>query len=139
MIIPRRRKRDSFLPWIQLIVDCVSIQLLLRACFWLRFKSAYFETSLGVLDYPVYHRSFTLVMIILVFFLRFYGLYKPSRLLTFSAEVGRVVKAVVASTIVLTTITFFIRDFTFSRVFLVMVGVLLAAGPAAIAREDPGR
>ncbi|HLD50252.1 MAG TPA: hypothetical protein VJC08_03560, partial [bacterium] len=78
MIIPRRRKRDSFLPWIQLVVDCVSIQLLLRLCFWLRFTSAYFETTLGVLDYPMYHRAFNLMMIILVFFLRFYGLYSPS-------------------------------------------------------------
>lgn len=128
MIIPQRRKRDSFLPWVQLIVDCLSIQLLLRLCFWLRFTSAYFETTLGVLDYPMYHRSFNLIMIILVFFLRFYGLYSPSRLLTFSAELGRVVKATAAGTIVLMAITFFIRDFTFSRTFLVMIGLVLAVG-----------
>ena len=111
-----------------MVVDCVSIQLLLRLCFWLRFTSAYFETSLAVLDYPMYHRAFNLMMIILVFFLRFYGLYSPSRLMTFSGEVGRVVKATVAATIVLMVITFFIRDFTFSRTFLVIVGTVLAIG-----------
>src|SRR3989344_4564657 len=106
MIIPQRRKRDRFLPWVRLIVDCAVIQVSLRLSFWLRFTSAYFETSLGAPDYPMYHQSFNFIMIILVFFLRFYGLYSPSRLLTFSAETARVVKATAASTIVLMAVTF---------------------------------
>lgn len=128
MIIPRRRKRDTFLPWIQLTVDCVSIQWILRTAFWFRFTSNYFENRISVSDYPVYFKSFNLMMIVLVFFLRFHGLYKPARLLTFSAEAGKVVRAVVASVIVLTALTFFFRDFSFSRMFLPISGFFLALG-----------
>ena len=128
MIIPRRRQRDTFLPWIQLLVDGATIYSVLQTAFWFRFASHYFRSSLGAPDYHIYLRSFDLVLLVLVFFLRFYGLYKPARLLTFTAEVGKVSKAVVASVILLMAFTFFIRDFSFSRTFLLIAGIFLAFG-----------
>ena len=128
MILRRRRKRDSFLPWVQLAVDAAAIQAVLHGVFWFRFESRLFEAPLGVPDYPVYTSSFTLMMIVLVFFLRFYGLYKPAKSFTFYAETAKVVKAVGMSIVVLTATTFFIRDFTFSRTFLVIAGAFLASG-----------
>ena len=128
MIVPRRRKRDTFLPWAQLIVDCGTIYAVLLAAFWLRFVSRYFVSALGVPDYHVYLGSFHFIALILIFFLRFYGLYRPSRFLTFSAETGKVFKAVTASVTVLMALTFFIRGFSFSRTFLLMGGISLAVG-----------
>ncbi len=128
MIIPRRRKRDSFLPVVQLAVDCIAINLVLAGVFWLRFPSRLFESELSYLDYHVYLNAFNLITIILVFFLRFYGLYKPARLLTFSGEAGKVLKAVIAGFLVLMAATFFIRNFTFSRSYLLIAGACLAAG-----------
>ncbi len=128
MIIPRRRKRDTFLPWVQLAVDGITMYLILASAFWFRFISHYFVSSLAVPDYHVYFKSFHVIVLIMVFFLRFYGLYQPARLLTFSAEIGRVFKAVAASVIVLTALTFFIRGFSFSRTFLFMGGLFLALG-----------
>ena len=128
MIIPRRRKRDTFLPWVHLIVDCATIYTVLMAAFWFRFASQYFVNTIGVHDYRVYLNSFHLIVLILIFFLRFYGLYRPASLLTFSAEAGKAVKAVVASEIVLMALTFFIRGFSFSRTFLLISGIFLALG-----------
>ncbi len=128
MIIPRRRKRDSFLPWAQLLVDSVAIYLVLEAAFWFRFVSHYFKSSLGTPDYHVYFKSFNLMLLVVVFFLRFHGLYKPARFLTFSSEIGKVVKAVAMGVIVLMALTFFIRDFSFSRTFILMAGIFLAFG-----------
>ncbi len=128
MITPRRRIRETFLPWVQLAVDCLVISALLRAVFWLRFPSNFFESNLGVADYPFYHRSFNLIVLIIVLFLRLYGLYKTSRLLTFAGEAGKVLKAVGAGFLVLMAATFFVREFTYSRTYLVMVSISLAIG-----------
>jgi exopolysaccharide biosynthesis polyprenyl glycosylphosphotransferase len=124
--IPRRRKRDSFLPWAQLIVDLAAIYILLFVVFWFRFESGFFTSSLGAADYPVYYRVFHLIALVLIVFLRFYGLYKPARFLTFAAETAKTVKAVAVSTLILTALTFFIRGFSFSRSFLVVAGAALA-------------
>ena len=126
MIIPRRRKRDTFLPLVQLGVDCATIYATLGIVFWARFASGFFSSNLGVADYPFYYRSFPLLILILAFFLRFYGLYKPARFLTFSAETVKVIQAVLMSTLVLMALSFFLRGFTFSRTFLVISGVALA-------------
>ena len=123
-----RRKRDTFLPWLLLAVDCAAIYVLLRFTFWFRFTSRLFESSLGGPDYLFYFRAFNLNLVVLVFFLRFYGLYRPLKILTFTAETAKVFKAVAASVIILMALTFFIRGFTFSRSFLTISGLVLAVG-----------
>ncbi len=127
-VIPRRRRRDSFMPWTQMLVDALVILAMLHAVFWIRFSSHYFLSKLGEPDYSIYHRSFIPITLILIFFLRFYGLYQLGKLWTFSQEVMRVFKAVAASVLVLMAITFFLRDFSYSRTYLVIAGLVLALG-----------
>jgi exopolysaccharide biosynthesis polyprenyl glycosylphosphotransferase len=131
MILPRRRKREVFLPWIQLAVDGVVIWGVLKICFWLRFTSGWFESALGQSNYFIYSRSFWVVTLITLFFLRAYELYKPARSLSFAQETTAIFKAVTASFLVLMAATFFIRDFTFSRTFLVLAGLATALGVSA--------
>ncbi|MGH7197801.1 MAG: undecaprenyl-phosphate glucose phosphotransferase [Candidatus Omnitrophota bacterium] len=131
MIIPRRRKRDTFLPLVQFGVDCATIYAALGLVFWARFASGRYPSELGAADYPVYYRSFHLIFLVLAFFLRFYGLYKPARFLTFSAETVKVVRAVLMSTLVLMALSFFLRGFSYSRTYLVLSGVALAFAVSA--------
>lgn len=128
MIQPRRRQRETFLPWVQLFLDAAVIYLLLQTVFWWRFQSGAFSALLASEDYDVYFKTFHLIVLVTIFFLRFYGLYRPNVRLTFADETWRVMKAVVAGTLVLMAITFFIRAFSFSRTFLVMSGLVLAPG-----------
>lgn len=128
MILPRRRKRDTFLPWVQLTVDILTMDLLLRAAFWVRFTSGWIPSQLGVPDYPMYARIFPLIIVIIVLFLRHYDLYRASRTFTFAEEAWRILKAVAAAVVVLMAITFFVRGFTFSRSFLATACSVLAAG-----------
>ena len=86
MILARRRKRDSFLPWLQLLVDLVCIYTLLWAVFWFRFQSHLFGASLGEADHRMYFKSFHLVVIVLLFFLRSYGLYHATKVFTLAGE-----------------------------------------------------
>ncbi len=128
MIQPRRRQREAFLPWIQLLLDAGAIYLFLHGLFWWRFQSGMFSSVLAPEDHAVYFKSFHLIVIIMIFFLRFYGLYRPSLRLTFADETWRVMKSVIAGTLVLMAVTFFIRQFSFSRLFLVMSGLVLGPG-----------
>ncbi len=128
MRLRRRRRRDTFLPWLKLMVDCISIELLLRTAFWFRFSSHLFQNGLGAPDAPVYYRLFTFTLLMLVFFMRLYGLYRTDKVLDFADETARVFKAVTAGTLVLMAATFFYREFSFSRTYFVIGGVVLALG-----------
>ncbi len=128
MILKHRRRRDSFLPWAWLCLDVAVIYLWLYGAFWLRFKSGYFQNLLAPANYHAYFRAFHLMVLIFVFFLRFYGLYRPGRQLTSAEEAWKVFKAVFAGTLVLMAITFFIRGFSYSRTFLVLLGIVVAPG-----------
>ena len=127
-VIPRRRRRDSFMNWLLVFFDGTVIWVLLRAVFWVRFESGAFKAELAQADYFVYHRTFVPITVILIFFLRFYGLYQIGKLQTFSQETLKVVKAVTSCTLVLMAITFFARDFSFSRTYFVTAGAVLAVG-----------
>ncbi len=128
MILRRRRKRDSFFPWAQLLADCLAIYTVLFLVFWVRFVSGPFEKLLNVEDHRVYYQAFHLTALTLVFFLRANGLYRPGAFFTFAGEAARVVKSVISSIVVLMAASFFVRDFSFSRTFLIISGVFLAGG-----------
>ncbi len=112
----------------QLLVDVLVSYALLDAVFWVRFESGRFASTLSPADYPVYQNSFWSIILVLVFFLRSNGLYGAARHVTFATETGRVVKAVAAATLAMTAVTFFVRDFSFSRTFFVTAGAVLAFG-----------
>lgn len=126
MRVRRRRQRDTFLPWVYILVDFVSIFFVLKLVFWYRFASGFFQSPLGIGDYPVYQTAFSIIPLIVIFFLRLYGLYRPARLLTFADEIANVCKAVVASTVIIVALTFFVRSFSFSRTFVFFAGVSVA-------------
>ncbi len=125
-----RRQRDSFLPWVWLLLDAAVIYLLLNFAFWVRFRSGHFESSLASVDYGYYYRAFHLIALVMLFFLRMYGLYRPSVQMTFVREAWNIAKAMVSSTFVLVMINFFVRSFSYSRTFLVLLGVVVAIGIA---------
>lgn len=127
MITPKRRQRDTFLPWVYIFVDFISTYFMLKLVFWFRFSSGVFESPLGRMDYPAYYKTFSIIPIIVIFFMRFYGLYRPTRLHSFGDEIAKVCKAVTASTVIVMALTFFVRSFTFSRTFVVIAGVAVAA------------
>lgn len=128
MITPRRRKRDSFLPWIQLTLDLVLIYSILRFAFWFRFKSSYFDRGIPLASHEYYLDAFNFVTLLVVFLMRSYGLYRGGKVLAFSNEASRVFRAVIVATLIVAASTFFIRSFSYSRTFIVIAGLALAVG-----------
>jgi exopolysaccharide biosynthesis polyprenyl glycosylphosphotransferase len=122
----KRRKREGFMPWLRLLMDAATVYAVLYSIFWLRFRSGYFDTLLSPQDYGTYYKAFHLIVLITLFFVRFYGLYRTTTVLSFPEETWKVTKAVFAATLSLTAITFFLRNFSFSRTFLVFAGLGMA-------------
>lgn len=125
MLLRKRRKRDSFLPWALLIVDCICIQLTLAAVFWFRFSGSFFESTMEGIS-PVYRNSFLITNIVLLLTMRQSGLYK-GRFLTFAGEITKIFKAVFIGIICLMAISVFFREFSFSRSFLLIAGIALGS------------
>ncbi len=127
-MIPNRRKRDGFMPWVQLVLDAVIISCLLRLVFWFRFQGPYFPDQIPFSDHPFYFRLFNFMTLVLLFFLRQYGLYRPPRTTTFGLESSRIWKAAFSSVVILTAGTFFIRSFSYSRTYILISVPILGVG-----------
>lgn len=123
-----RRRRDNLLPWVQLLTDVVALYLLLWFCFWFRFESGWVSTIHGVPFVETYFRTYHFSVLIVVLFLRQYGLYRPLNFTTFAQEATNIFKAIVVSMIVLSALTFFYRSVSFSRIFMVLSGIIVAIG-----------
>lgn len=128
MLLRRRRQRDAFLPWLYLLLDIMTVYAVLRGAFWFRFESGFFEAPLPDNDHHAYYTVFHLSVLFIVFFMRSYGLYRPGSTLSFVRETLRILRAVLISTMILTALSFFMRDFSFSRSFLVVAGVCVWLG-----------
>ena len=89
MIRNRRRKREAFLPWLQLALDLAVIYGLLYGVFWARFESGWYPSLLAPQDHFIYFKAFHLIALITVFFLRYYGLYQNNARLTFAGSLAR--------------------------------------------------
>jgi exopolysaccharide biosynthesis polyprenyl glycosylphosphotransferase len=108
-----------------LIGDLFMILTALRASFQLRFESGLFPVPLGVPDFQAYAQAFGLVVLLMLFIFRAYGLYVEEKIGNFAEECLLVAKAVSASMLLLLGVTFFYRDFSFSRSYLAAAWVLI--------------
>ncbi len=122
-MIRKKRKRDSFLPWLLLIADCVCVQSTLATVFWVRFGGYFFESTMPEIPRG-YQNSFLITNIVLVIVMRQTGLYR-ARFLTFASEISRIFKAVVMGVVLLMALSVFFREFSFSRSFLLLSGLVL--------------
>jgi exopolysaccharide biosynthesis polyprenyl glycosylphosphotransferase len=88
--------------------------------FWLKFESGLLPSPFGTPDILVYERAFGIVVLIMLFVFRAHGLYLGEKIPGFLEEFTQVFKAVSTTTLLLVAATFFFRDFSFSRGFLVV-------------------
>lgn len=108
-----------------LITDIFLMLASLKAAFWIRFKSGFFSTPLGIPDYHVYAQTFSLIVILMVIFFKVFGLYKEEKIIVFTDEVAMILKAVTTTMLIFLVFSFFYRDFSFSRSYLITAWVLI--------------
>ena len=131
-MIQKRRKKSAY----QIIVfwvDLALISLSVIAAYVLRFSVLSFIPVQGETpSSAVYSQTLVIVIPVYLLFLRAYGLYAPNRAIRRIEEIFLVAKAATFSMGTLMAMTFFYRDFSYSRVYLIVLwilsGVLLGLG-----------
>ena len=108
-------------------VDVAAVILSVVAAYELRFEALFFIPVRGENpSFSAYCQALILVVPVYLLFLRAYGLYVPSRAIRRIEEMFLVIKAATFSVVVLMAVTFFYRNFFYSRVTLIVLWFLSA-------------
>jgi len=119
------RFRKTYYAVSLLIGDLFMILAALRFSFYLRFESGWLPTPFGVPDFQAYARAFGLVVILMLFVFRVYGLYIEEKISSLPDEFSIITRAVTVATVLLLGLSFFYREFSFSRSYLFVAWIAI--------------
>jgi exopolysaccharide biosynthesis polyprenyl glycosylphosphotransferase len=121
------RAKHKYFAFFVILTDASAIFLSFVSAYWLRFSGiiASFRYDSPPFDHYI-NAIFLVVIPINLFIFRSYRLYQPERHVRRIYELLNVVKAVTIATMLVTALTFFYRDFSYSRTVLLMSWVLSA-------------
>lgn len=104
-----------------LVGDSASILISFSLAYLMRFHS--FERLEHTPSYFTYAAALTVIIPVYLIIFRAYGLYQTSRYMRRIEEIFLVIKAITLAVLILTAMTFFYREFSYSRLFLVYLWV----------------
>lgn len=93
--------------------------------YWLRFSSGIIPVVYGIPSISKYVSSLPIVSVLLLFIIRSFDLYAPKRRLSILDEFFAIVKSMTVSLVALMAATFVYRDFTYSRLVLLICWIVL--------------
>lgn len=115
-------RSQQHLNTITLLGDTLSILLSFSAAYGLRFHVM--GGSDHAPSYATYAAALTVIIPVYLVIFRAYGLYQTARHMRRIEELFLVIKAITLSVLALTAMTFFYREFSYSRLFLVYLWVV---------------
>lgn len=126
-----KRHKSFVLPAV--MTDLTALVLSVMTAYFLRFHVLTFIPLAGdAPDFSAYLKALMLVVPVYGLFLRAYGLYARSKAIRRIEEMFLTAKAATFSVVILMAVTFFYRDFSYSRLYLVVLWLtsilLLCAG-----------
>jgi len=120
----KHKKKSHYSLW-AVMADVAALFLSVVTVYFLRFELL---TGLiragGKPDFLAYLRTLILIIPVYVLFLKAYGLYGRSRAIRRAEEMFVTAKAATFSVVILMAITFFYRDFSYSRTYLIILWLL---------------
>ena len=123
----RKRRQTSIYPSVLFGVDLAAVCLSVIAAYALRFWVLWFIPVQGETpDFSDYFQALVIIIPVYFLFLRAYGLYVTNRAIRRVEEVFLTAKAATFSMVALMATTFFYRDFSYSRVYLIVLWILSA-------------
>jgi exopolysaccharide biosynthesis polyprenyl glycosylphosphotransferase len=133
----KKHKKTSHYSLWAVMADVTALFLSVVTVYFLRFELL---TGLiregGKPDFLAYLRTLILIIPVYVLFLKAYGLYGRSRAIRRAEEMFVTAKAATFAIVILMAITFFYRDFSYSRTYLIILWLLsivfLCAGRYAL-------
>lgn len=109
--------------WITAAGDGLAILAGFFLAYWVRFSEVVVPAHRGIPPFEAYFKSLVIVIPVYVWVLRSYGLYRSEKHIRRVEEIFRVLKGVAFGSLILMALTFFYREFTYSRVFLIFLWV----------------
>ncbi len=119
----KRKKRHVLALWLW-ITDVVLIIAAYGAAYAIRFAPG-MPVVHGTPPFDLYIRIMPFVILVYLLVLRFYGLYKPTRLTSTLEEFFLILKSVFIGSVILMAGSFVYREYTYSRIMLIISGILL--------------
>ncbi|HOJ04046.1 MAG TPA: undecaprenyl-phosphate glucose phosphotransferase [Bacteroidota bacterium] len=125
--MPRQRKNDILIPFLAVVADVLSVMLAFVCSYILRFDSPLVKLIPVTKGYPpmeAYVLGGTIVALIWVLMFQRQGVYRVRRDTDLSLELFRIVRQVSFGMLVVLSLTFFFRAFSYSRIVFAFIWVL---------------
>jgi Undecaprenyl-phosphate glucose phosphotransferase len=122
------RKHSKFFENLLLLADLATVAACWLAAYAFRFFLDPIPAPRGIPALKPYLLLLLPMLVIWPMVFRNFGLYRPRRIGTRLGEIADIAKACSVSVLLLTALTFFVRDFEFSRLVLLYFWVLSTAG-----------
>lgn len=117
------RRNHVFHVWLVYACDALGIFLSFILAFWTRFSEVWVPVPKGVPDFEGYAKALLVVIPTYLWVFRSYGLYQLGRHVRRVEEIFILLKGMAVGAIFLMALTFFYRNFSYSRLFLVFLWV----------------
>ena len=118
------KKHSKFFEALVLFMDLLTLSCSWVLAYYVRFYIPIIPVSKGI---PSFYTYITLLLIMLpLWYIVFktFGLYRPRRISSKVAEVWDIVKATAIAIVILVSLTFFVRQYEFSRLTFVYFGMI---------------
>ncbi len=109
------KKHSKFFETLVLLIDLIALSSSWILAYYLRFYFPLIPAPKGI---PSFYTYLTLLFVMLPLWyvvFKTFGLYRPRRISSKIAEVMDIVKATTTATLILVSLTFFVRRYEFSR------------------------
>lgn len=115
----QNKRIPIYLKILALLIDGIIINLAFYLAYWLRFYSGYMIPDKGIPSLSLYTQAFGVITLICLLVFKITGLYILKERFSLD-EFPDILKAVTISAVIVMAVTFLYRQFTFSRIVLVM-------------------
>lgn len=124
------KKHAKFFENLLFIADLAVIGMSWFLAYYIRFYGGMFSVEKGIPPFNIYLYLIIPILFIWGFVFKAFGLYRPKRISSYISEVFDIVKACLFSVLILISITFFFRQYEYSRLvflffFLMTVSALV--------------
>ncbi len=116
------KRHREFYKSILLLADFALISIGWVSAYWLRFYTDLIPVTKGVPDFTTYLTLFPAVLLAWGIAFKSFNLYRPQRVGSLLSEVWDVTKGCAFMTILLVTMSFFLRQFEYSRAVFILFG-----------------
>jgi len=118
-----KRRSDLVFTFGRMVSDLLMVNFAFLFSYWLRFDSKVFPLVFGRPDISEYIKPLPIISVLILLIMRSFNLYTSKRRLSILDEFFLIIKSMTVGLVVLMAATFTYREFTYSRLMLIICWV----------------